>query len=646
MSDNHVNIMFTLLLKWYFLLMLTIKKLFFLFRFLVTISFSFSVFSSLASENSLAEQEHQIRLVERLLQQNPESLPYDKVINLSNSIIPQRNKYSNEVIAQVYLLLANITLNKGEIGAAFQFTQDGLAIASSNQKTQLRLQIKLAEILTAKKQYQKLLIVTEQAIVSSASKDNVKYLLFSLSYRSVAFAMLSHHKKALKDLLRVHHIIDQNPAFSEHISLLSILAQAYYHLGEYQTVLTIQLKILKLRFNLNELNNVSQTYYQLGNAYFNLHRYNDAYNAYWEAKQYAEKKDSPIYAAYAGQGLALTLQYQQNYSQAKIELQQAKKIFHQQHLTTPYLETLITLSQISRKTNQLADSELYLIEAEKLSKNVTLNERYITFYQILAQKYSDKDEFNNAYFWQKKYSQALLKNNPAHQGVSSLTMQKASFTDSSKTRQLTLKLAEQSELTSTYTNKYQQQQIVIFILSFFIASILFITLVIWLRRKAIHSKKAYDEQDKTNHVLASPNQTKQLYQTNFNMARKYSYPLTIGYISISNWQELTFKFNKKVVNEVGVGIANVIGEHIKEFESAGLINDGEYLLLFPHQSQEEASRTMEKILQALQLRFFAYLGEFSATLAYSVERPNFQDVDPYIFLSQLSTAVKSYKECT
>jgi GGDEF domain-containing protein len=77
-----------------------------------------------------------------------------------------------------------------------------------------------------------------------------------------------------------------------------------------------------------------------------------------------------------------------------------------------------------------------------------------------------------------------------------------------------------------------------------------------------------------------------------------------------------------------------------------LINDGEYLLLFPHQSQEEANRTMEKILQALQLRFFAYLGEFSATLAYSVERPNFQDVDPYIFLSQLSTAVKSYKECT
>ncbi|MCW8832882.1 MAG: hypothetical protein OQK03_06155 [Colwellia sp.] len=125
------------------------------------------------------------------------------------------------------------------------------------------------------------------------------------------------------------------------------------------------------------------------------------------------------------------------------------------------------------------------------------------------------------------------------------------------------------------------------------------------------------------------------------MARKYAYPLTLGYISINNWQELLFKFNKKVVNEVSDNIVDLINEHISEFENAGLINDGEYLLLFPHQNKEDVMITMEKLLEDLRLRFFANLGGVSVILSYSVESPDFQDIDPYIFLSQLSSAVKS-----
>ena len=220
-------------------------------------------------------------------------------------------------------------------------------------------------------------------------------------------------------------------------------------------------------------------------------------------------------------------------------------------------------------------------------------------------------------------------------------IQKQNLIDSSEARKLTLKLAEKSELTSAFTSKYQQQQAIIFLLAFIIVALLFSQLVIWLRRRAKRSNNKYNTHEKPRFILANPAQTKQLYQTNFNMAKKYSYSLTLGYISISNWQELTFKFNQKIVNEVSVGIASLIHEYINEFEHAGLINDGEYLLFFPHQSKEEARLTMEKIIQALRLRFFANLGEFSVTLSYSIESPDFQDIDPYIFLSRLSAAVKS-----
>jgi hypothetical protein len=50
---------------------------------------------------------------------------------------------------------------------------------------------------------------------------------------------------------------------------------------------------------------------------------------------------------------------------------------------------------------------------------------------------------------------------------------------------------------------------------------------------------------------------------------------------------------------------------------------------------------MEKLVSALKLRFFANLGDFSVIIAYSIESPNFQDIDPYIFLSQLSDSIKA-----
>ena len=161
-----------------------------------------------------------------------------------------------------------------------------------------------------------------------------------------------------------------------------------------------------------------------------------------------------------------------------------------------------------------------------------------------------------------------------------------------------------------------------------------------MKHRATKLKKAHEALEKPSYIIATPIQTKQLYQKNFNMARKFSYPLTLSYISISNWQELTLKFNKKIVAEVSREIASVINEHINEFENAGLINEGEYLLIFPHQHKNEVAMIIEKLVSALKLRFFANLGEFSVIIAYSIESPNFQDIDPYIYLSQLSDSIK------
>ncbi len=627
--------------------MLIIKKIFTLSTVILLYSLFTMSFDVLSAEKKSSRKEHLIDQVEFLIAENPEKLNYNKVVELSNEIIIRRKEYPNEILAKTYLLLANVASNKGELETAYQFTQDGLDITTGHKNIKLCLQIKLASIFSAKQQYTQLLKTAQQAIDMPQDKENIKYFLFALSYRSVAFAMLNQHEDALTDLQQVATIIKQNPSFAEHITLLAILANAHYYLADYQTALTMHLKILQLRFSLNKLANVDQTYYHLANTYYRLNRFNDAYNAYWEAKRYAEKKSAQIYVAYASQGLGLTLIQQKQFAEAKVEILKAKTLFYQYNLARPYLETIISLALLNNLTEERHTALTLLLEAEKLSINIELTDDYIILYQLLSDLYKDKKDINKAYFWQKKYSEYLLKSKkpttsnypPVTKNIININ-KSANISASKKTRQLAVKLAEQSAVATSFSAKYHQQQTLIFILSAIVFLLFCSVIFLWLKHRATKLKKAHEALEKPSYIIATPIQTKQLYQKNFNMARKFSYPLTLSYISISNWQELTFKFNKKIVAEVSREIASVINKHINEFENAGLINEGEYLLIFPHQHKNEVAMIIEKLVSALKLRFFANLGEFSVIIAYSIESPNFQDIDPYIYLSQLSDSIK------
>ena len=616
-----------------------------------TIILYFSLFTMSFNVLSAQEQhftpEQLISQVERLFRESAETLNYKKVVGLSNKIILQRNNYPNEIIAKTYMLLARVASNKGELETAFQFTQDGLAIPIQHLETKLCLQIKLASILSAKKQYLPLLTSAQQTIDILQDQQNSKYFLFALSYRSVAYAMLEQHEKALTDLQKIESFIKRNPSFAEHVSLLATLANAYYHLRDYQTALTVQLKILKLRFNLNKLDNVDQTYFHLANAYYRLNRFNDAYNAYWEAKNYAEKKAALIYVAYANQGLGKTLIKQKHYNEAETRILTAKELFYKNNLAKPYLETMISLVQIKSLVGQKNEATSLLVKAEKLLTPTVLTGDYIVFYRLLAEMYQVKNELNKAYFWLQKYNQALLNASKpvttSPQTIHEKTINTGDLTDSvasGKTRQLTVEIAEKSVLETLFSKKYQQQQKLILLFSVLSLLLLSSLIFLWIKKRTRRLKSTYEALEKPSDVVATPIQTKQLYQHDFNMARKYSYPLTVGYISISNWSELTFQFNKKIVAEVAREIASLMNKYTNEFESVGLINKGEYLLLFPHQDKTDVEHVMNTLISALKLRFFANLGEFSVTITYSLGTPNFQDIDPYIFLSQLSDSTQ------
>ncbi len=626
-----------------------IKNKTFSFFYSALICFLFSFNFNAVANHTLLSNEKLITEVEILLEQHVEALNYQQVVKLSNKVINLRSNFPNDIIAKTYLLLGHVTINNGELEAALQFTYDGLSIMTQNRTVRVPLQMNLIRIFYARKQYQKILDTVQETIDSPQSKKNTRCFLTALSYRSVAFSMLGLHSKALKDLQQVETVIQQNPSFAEHISLLSIFANAYYYLGDYQTAITLQLKVLKLRFNLNRLNNIDQTYFHLANAHYRLNKFDDAYNAYWEAKRYAQKKNSPIYVAYASQGLSLTLLRQKEYQQAKNEAIQAKDLFYENNLASSHLESIIALSQIYRALQKQEQSFNLLLKAEKLIKNITITDDYILLYKHLAEMYLIKKEFQKAYVWQSKYSEAILKqhsitNKPNAFDSDFFSNEQVEITEnppaSSKSRELAIKLADQSELSASFSHKFHIQQLIILITTTIIFLLLFVIIIVWIKQRRNKLQSEYETLEKPNYILPSAIETKELYQINFNMARKYDYSLTLGYISITNWQELTFQFNKKTVSEVSKSIARIINEQLGEFENAGLVNNGEYLLSFPHQNKEDVTNTIEKLVSALKSRFFANLGDFSVIVAYSIESPDFQDIDPYIFLSQLSGSIK------
>ncbi len=583
-----------------------------------------------------------IQAIDRLVKQDREALVYDEVTKLSSKIILNRQQYSNDTVAKAFILLTDIAINQSELDRAFQFAEDGLMLKVNNSQLKLCLLLRKAAVYSTKSKYSQLLEITQRAYDLAKKKDDVKYALLALSYRSVAYALLGDHQKALLDLQQVEQLITANPKFADHIEILSILASAHSYLGDFQAALTIQLKVLKLRFDLNKMQNIDQTYYQLASAYLHLNQLDDAYNAYSESKFYAEKKHADIGIAYAARGLGNVLLQQHNYEAAYQQLIQAKTLFKGQNLTKAYIETLVALIKVRVITEKKLEANQLLVEAESLLKIMVLEAQPKALYLLLANSYSEQKKFKEAYYWLSKYNQFLQQNYQESLTAKALakhTDSQENITASEQAKQLSIKLAEKSELTAYYATKYKRQKYIIYSLAILCISLIIWGMWQWFKWRAKQQHLAYEEIEKPAHLLANPRQTKQLYQLAYKKARKFEYPLTVGYFSIDNWTELTFRFNKKTVTEVSKAIAVLINEHLGEFDYAGLINEGEYLLLYPHQSIEESAPKIERLEQALKVRFFANLGDFSVNINFALETPNFQDIDPYIFLSRLSEAV-------
>ncbi|KGJ91124.1 hypothetical protein GAB14E_3276 [Colwellia psychrerythraea] len=584
--------------------------------------------------------------VQQLLKVNSEMLDSMEIAKLSEKIIDNRQHYSNDILAKLFLLSARAASNQGDINQVYYFAQSGLASNSRDKKTKLSLLLKLAEVYIARKEYEQLLVLIQTAVNNSEFSGHLKHQLLLLSYRSVAYVMVGKHQQALADLQQVERGISQSE-LTEHIELLTILTIAYHQLGDYQTSLTMQLKILKLKFEMGQLTNLDQTYWYLGYAYFYLQRFDDAYNSFWESREHAENKNAVISVANANKGLGIVLLSQKQFIHAIEPLHQAIKIFKQHGMLAEQLESMVALAKARLAVGEVSAGYAILNSVIKLLDGKDISLEFAGFYRMVSEMHFAELNYHNAYLWRVKHSQVLqLKLNDKKKasslvhGLSHLTLGTSTIIQPiEESRKLAVKLAKNSELSSSFVGKYQKQRVIIISLSALVCLLIITILAFFLRFRSQRRSLAYDEIEKPSYVIPNAMQTKFDYQLAFKKARKFQYPLSVGYLVVENWQELTFHFNDKSINEVAKDIASSINEQLSDFDYVGLLNEGEYLLLFEHLDKEEVAVKIDIIVQALNSRAFANLGGFSISMKSYISTPGFKDIDPYLFLARIAESV-------
>ncbi len=565
--------------------------------------------------------------------QDPEALSYTKIIALSRNMIESRKSYSNKTLGKMFVLLSDVANNKGEYTDAFQFAQDGLTLLGLESDIRLNLLLKITDGYYRKENYPQAQRVATDVIVMGDQVEDLKFRLIALSYRAVAYALQNESDLALDDLKQVEQLLQNNPQYGDHLSLLEILSTAHYYLGDYQTSLTMESKLLTLKFDLEKTSSINKTYLNLARTYLQLSLLDDAYNAYWEARKHSREKKAPIQAAFAELGLAEVLLQQKEYKNAYESLLSAQTLFKEKNLTKPYLSTLIYLAITTHSLGKPVLYHQYLQQAEFIAKDINLSMKQSQLYLLLSNMYQQKNDYPKALKMHKRYFEIYKNALKKHY--------KRTKTTNIESRNLLFQLAEENKLRNQFATKDSQQEQMINLLMFTIILLLLIFSFFMLRHRRLRLNKAYDEVEQPIDFLANPFQTKNIYQLKYKMARKFDYPLAIGYFSITNWQELSFHFNDKVMLEVSKTLATFFNQYRGEFDTIGMINDGEYLLLCPHQEEEEIVEKLTRIVAAIKGRVFANLGEHSVKIGYAYGTPMAQDIDPYIFLSRLSESTKA-----
>ncbi|TWX74226.1 hypothetical protein [Colwellia sp. C1TZA3] len=602
-------------------------------RMLLGILISFCV-ALTGHTDSIRSDKSYRQLLDAYYFQDKELLITQDVVDVAQAVVNNGNQYSHYMVAKAFSLLSDVAFNRGNLSVALQFAQYGSETEQADVDLQLNLLLKVARGYYAQGKYIQLRETAQKAAWLAEQASNMNYHVQALAYSVVAYALNDDYALAVKALTKVENILSQNRQSVDQITLLEIIAEAHFYLSEYSNAVELLNHVLQLRTDTSRTAGIARSYYLVANAYYQLQQYDDAYNAFWQSLQFAKQYKLPIRAAYAELGLGQVLYQQQQFKLAKARLLNAQAVFNQHNLVRFKLSAQIALVKVLYALDKPTEADAMLLSTQSLAESVVLSPQQIVLFLLLTDYYSQQKQFEQAIAAQKHYLtlyQALYPKVSVKNSLAAIAT-----LASNKAKKLALNLAEKSQLSLVFTEKYNRQQRWIILLASMLGCTVIFIIYFCFQEHRKRLNRSYDEIELPQTYLTQAVQTKRWYQQQYKVARKYQYNISVAYLKVENWQELSFRFNRKVLTDVSLVLAIIINENLDAEDYAGVISDGEYLFLCPHQTPEQVLIKFTRIKQAVKTRFFANLGDYSVNVIFSIAAPNIQDIDPYVFLSRLS----------
>jgi GGDEF domain-containing protein len=568
--------------------------------------------------------------------QDKESLLYQDVVKVAQAVVHNRKNYSGDMVAKAFSLLSDIAFNRGDLVAALQFAQFGNDIENIKVVIKLDLLLKVARGYYSQGKYIELREISQKTSWLAEQAGNMNYHLQASAYSVVAYALSADYALAVSELSNVEYLLSQNQHRVEQITLLEIIAEAHFYLAEFSNATELLNRVLKLRAEMSKMKGIARTYHLLATTYYQQQQYDNAFHAYWQSKKFASKYGLNIRASNAELGLGKVLYQQHNFAQAKVHLNTAFAIFERYNLSRTKLSTQIVLAKVHYALNEPDKAVLLLLLAEKIAENLVLTPDQIELYLLLAKHYQGSNNLLQVVEVQQRYIELYKNFNPEVNAIATTASEA-----SNKSQNMALNLVEQSALRLEFDEKYYRQKVLITLLLVLLSIVGVLLIFRYLQGYRHKLYRGYDEIALPKNHLTTPVKTKQWYQQQYKIARKYQYNISVAYLVVDNWQELNFHFSAKVLTDVYQAIAIIANENLEEEDSSGELSAGEYLFLCPHQSTEEMQIKLTRIKLAIETQFFANLGDYSVKVNFSIASPNIQDIDPYVFLSRLSDIIET-----
>jgi GGDEF domain-containing protein len=559
----------------------------------------------------------------------------DEIIALAQQVVSAYRQYDDNTLGKTYLLLAKVAASNNELSKAIQFIEDGLHRSNISWQVKTQLLTSQCDILLRLSQLKALHQCADNLLKTQLLSPQKTIQLLAMSYKALAFALDKKYQLTIQLIKQMTPILAEEHQAIGNINLLLNLALTHDLLGSYQVALSYYTQLLALKFEHDHTQDIAHTYYGIAREYRQLNKLDDAFNAYWEGRRIAEKQQQLVMMAMGDLGLADLDIAQQRYQPAYDKLIKVEKIlrYETEQFPNPYRLTLMLLAKAAFGVNKPLVAYQLLSQVEAMIDSKNLPREQIELLLLLAKKqqYQGNDGKALEYVFQyvEQMSAYYQSDQLVHQAaIDAIEVAKENnfITQNSMIQnQLNQQL---KQLKQSY--RYLQVAFLIVVVVMTLG-----LLVCWQRNRELKLTFDLIDTERPDYYLPNSRLTQKEYQKAFMQARKYHYPLTVVYLTISNWADLTQSFRRKVVIDVSKTIATLINEHITDFDFAGRLADGEFLLYFPHQQPTEVNAILVRLNAALKAQLFANLGAFSVMIDYQLAMPETQDIDPFIFLSKL-----------